>query len=557
MAESLRQQLERRLSELRQERNTFLPHWQELTKFLSPRTGKYLVIETNKGSKANDSIINSCATTALRTLKSGMHAGMTSQSRPWFRLTTEDADLMKSSAVKQWLFDVENKMRIIFARSNFYNVMPQIYGATGGHGTAAMAILDDHESIIRCFPFPVGSFMLALNDRLKCDTLYREFPMTVRQMASSFGLDNLSVTVRSLWDNGSYEQKIPVVHAIEPNLERDAEKMNSKNKPYRSIYYESGSSEPNKFLRESGFDEFPVMAPRWDVEGDDVYGYSPGMDALGLVKGLQFTEKSKAKVVDQIARPAMIADSLLRTERTSILAGDITYITNLSSMAHPPFRRAFETDSRAIPELRNDIEAIKQEIKHIMFEDLMMMFATSDVSDITAREVEERHQEKLLVLGPTIERFGEELYDPAIDRTFAIMMRRGLVSKPPTELQGQNLKIEYISIMAQAQKLIGTASMERVTGYVGNIANFNPEAIDKLNVDAAIDEYASMHGIPPNVIRTNDEVTGIRRLKAKQQRMQQLASAVPMVSDAATAARTLSETKVDETNALTRLLGAG
>lgn len=333
--------------------------------------------------------------------------------------------------------------------------------------------------------------------------------------------------------------------------------MNSKNKPYRSIYYESGSSEPNKFLRESGFDEFPVMAPRWDVEGDDVYGYSPGMDALGLVKGLQFTEKSKAKVVDQIARPAMIADSLLRTERTSILAGDITYITNLSSMAHPPFRRAFETDSRAIPELRNDIEAIKQEIKHIMFEDLMMMFATSDVSDITAREVEERHQEKLLVLGPTIERFGEELYDPAIDRTFAIMMRRGLVSKPPTELQGQNLKIEYISIMAQAQKLIGTASMERVTGYVGNIANFNPEAIDKLNVDAAIDEYASMHGIPPNVIRTNDEVTGIRRLKAKQQRMQQLASAVPMVSDAATAARTLSETKVDETNALTRLLGAG
>ena len=557
MAESLRQQLERRLSELRQERNTFLPHWQELTKFLSPRTGKYLVIETNKGSKANDSIINSCATTALRTLKSGMHAGMTSQSRPWFRLTTEDADLMKSSAVKQWLFDVENKMRIIFARSNFYNVMPQIYGATGGHGTAAMAILDDHESIIRCFPFPVGSFMLALNDRLKCDTLYREFPMTVRQMASSFGLDNLSVTVRSLWDNGSYEQKIPVVHAIEPNLERDAEKMNSKNKPYRSIYYESGSSEPNKFLRESGFDEFPVMAPRWDVEGDDVYGYSPGMDALGLVKGLQFTEKSKAKVVDQIARPAMIADSLLRTERTSILAGDITYITNLSSMAHPPFRRAFETDSRAIPELRNDIEAIKQEIKHIMFEDLMMMFATSDVSDITAREVEERHQEKLLVLGPTIERFGEELYDPAIDRTFAIMMRRGLVSKPPTELQGQNLKIEYISIMAQAQKLIGTASMERVTGYVGNIANFNPEAIDKLNVDAAIDEYASMHGIPPNVIRTNDEVTGILRLKAKQQRMQQLASAVPMVSDAATAARTLSETKVDETNALTRLLGAG
>lgn len=552
---TLRQMLERRLAELKQERNSFFPHWQELTRFLSPRTGKYLTVDRNKGAKKNDEIINSCATTSLRTLKSGMHAGMTSQARPWFRLTTDDAEMMKNAAIKEWLFEVENRMRIVFSRSNFYNVMPQLYGSTGGHGTAAMAILEDHETVIRCFPFPVGTFMIALNDRLKCDTLYRQFPMTVRQVVMAFGLDNVSQTVRSMWDRGSYEQPVEIVHAIEPNRDRDTSKLNAKDKPVRSVYWEAGASRDHQFLRESGFDEFPVMAPRWDVEGDDIYGYSPGMDALGLVKGLQFYEKRKAEAIDKMVRPPMLADASLRMQRSSILPGDVTYIDNLANMQNAGFRPAYQFNPNTA-ELRADINEIKQEIRKIFFEDLMLMFATSDVSQVTAREVEERHQEKLLVLGPTIERFGEELYDPAIDRTFSIMLRRGLIPPAPKDLQGQSLKVEYISIMAQAQKLIGTASMERVTGYVGNLANFNPEAVDKLNIDAAIDEYASMHGVPPNVIRSKDEVGGIRQKRAQAQQSQQAMQALPAMADAATAAKTLSETNVSETNALTRLLGA-
>lgn len=552
--ESVREQVTRRLGELKQERSSFIPHWRELTDFLSPRTGRYLVIDRNKGVKANDKIINSCATTALRTLKSGMHAGMTSQARPWFRLTTDNVDMMASSAVKEWLFAVENRMRIVFSRSNFYNVMPQVYGAAAGHGTAALAILEDDETVIRCYPFPVGSFMIALNDKLRCDTLYREFPMTVRQVVQQFGHDNVSHTVKTLWDRGSYEQPVEVVHAIEPNHGRDCARMNAKDKPFRSIYYEAGGSD-DRLLRESGFDEFPVMAPRWDVEGDDVYGYSPGMDALGLVKGLQFCEKRKAEALDKLVRPPMLADASLRTQRTSILPGDVTYIDNLGAQQHAGLRPAYQFNPN-IGEIRADIEAIKREIRTIFFEDLMQMFALSDASNVTAREVEERHQEKLLVLGPTMERFGEELYDPAIDRTFAIMLRRGMIPAPPRELQGQALKIEYISVMAQAQKLIGTANMERVAGYIGNLAQMDAGAVDKLNIDAAIDEYATMHGVPPNVINSADAVKGVRAQKAKAQQAQQMAAAAPAMADAAQAAKTLSETSVGDTNALARLLGA-
>lgn len=554
MSDDLRQRMERRLGELKQERETYIPHWQELSRFIAPRVGKYQIIDTSRGGKKNDAIINSHASTALRTLKSGFHAGMTSQSRPWFRLVVQDdPELSETGAVKDWLFAVENSMRIIFSRSNFYNAMPSLYGVAASHGTACMAVLEDHDSVIRCYPYPIGSYLLGLNDRLKIDTMYRELPLTVRQMVMQFGLDNVSSTVRSAWDRGSYDQAVEVCHAVEPNPERDLGKLDAKNKPWRSVYWERGSQDQT-FLRESGFDEFPIVAPRWDVEGDDVYGFGPGMDALGLVKGLQFYEQRKAEAIDKLVRPPMLADTTLRNQKTSLLPGGVTYIDNLAQQSHAGYRPVYQFNPNTA-ELRADISEIKQEISKIFFEDLMLMFAQSDLGQVTAREVEERHQEKLLVLGPTIERFGEEIYDPVIDRTFAIMLRRGLVPPPPPQVQGRALKVEYISVMAQAQKLVHTASMERVAGFVGNLASLNPAALDKLNTDAAIDEYAEMHGIPPNVINTDDEVAAIREERAKQAQAQQMMAMAPAMNQAATAAKTLSDTNVDETSALTRLLG--
>jgi hypothetical protein len=555
MGETLREQLDRRNAELKQERSSFIPHWQELSDFLAPRTGKYLTIDTNKGAKKNQKIINSAASTALRTLKSGMHAGMTSQARPWFRLTTGDTDLMKSAAVKQWLFDVETRMRIIFTRSNFYNVMPAIYGSCGGHGTAAMAILEDPDTVIRCYPFPIGTFKLALNDKLKVDTLYREFPMTVRQMVMQFGYESCSTSVKNLWDRGTYSAPVEIVQAIEPNLDRDHTKLNAKDKPFRSVYFEVGSNDKQKLLKESGFDEFPVMAPRWDIEGDDVYGWCPGMDALGAVKGLQFMERRKAEAIDKMVRPPMLGDSSLRTQRTSILPGDITYIDGLANQQHAGFRPAYQVNPNTA-ELRADITEIKQEISHIFYEDLMLMFATSDRGDITAEEVRERHQEKLLVLGPTIERFGEELYDPAIDRTFAIMLRTGQVPRPPRELEGQQLKVEYTSIMAQAQKLIGVAGVDRFFGFVGNLAAmFGPQVLDKVNSDEAVDAYGDMHGVQPKLIRSEEQVKGVREERAKAQQTQQMMEAIPAMAQGAQAAKTLSETDVGNNSVLSRMMG--
>jgi hypothetical protein len=421
MAEETRRKiLDRRMAEMDQELNQFLPHYRELTDFLSPRSARYLTIDTNKGQKANQKIINSAAVKALRTLKSGMHAGMTSPARPWFRLMTTNSDLRDSGEIKQWLYIVEEKMRVAMARSNFYSTMPIVYGSLGAYGTACGVILEDDETLFRCYTFPTGSYRIALDETLRTDTIYRKLPMTTRQIVRQFGIDNVSSIVKTAWDQSNYQQLFEVGHAIERNENFDPKQLHSKFKKYKSVYWETASKE-HKFLSESGFDEYPGFSPRWDVYApDDVYGFSPGMDALGSVKSLQLMERRKAEAVGKMVRPPMLGDSSLRTTGSTIIEGGITYIDNLAAQQHAGFRPAYQFNPN-VGELRADINEICREIRELFYEDLMLMFATSDNPNITAREVEERHQEKLLILGPVLERENCETFDPAIKRIFSIM----------------------------------------------------------------------------------------------------------------------------------------
>jgi hypothetical protein len=214
----------------------------------------------------------------------------------------------------------------------------------------------------------------------------------------------------------------------------------------------------------------------------------------------------------------------------------------------------YQPDARAVDFLRQDIMEVENRIRRSFYEDLMLMLAQGGNSQMTAREVEERHQEKFLVLGPMMEQQNDDLFDPLIDRTFNIMLRRGMFPPPPRELEGQPLRVEYVSIMAQAQKLVGVASIERFVGFVGNMANVRPDVLDKVNWDQTIDEYAEMTGVPAGIIITDEKVLQMREARAQQARQQQMAESMPALAQGASAAKTLADTDVQGVNALTQLM---
>ncbi|WP_276175751.1 portal protein [Klebsiella pneumoniae] len=550
-AETLKEQLQKQQAQLTNDRSSFDPHWRELSDFINPRGSRFLVTDVNRDDRRNTKIVDPTATLAARTLSSGMMSGITSPARPWFKLATPDPDMMDYGPVKLWLEVVQRRMNEVFNKSNIYQSLPLLYASLGNYSTGAMAVLEDDSDVIRTMMFPIGSYYMANSARGSVDTCFRKFSMTVRQLVMEFGLNNVSDSVKGMWDSGNYESWIEVIHAVYPNIDRDTAKLNSKNKPVKSVYYEVGG-DSDKLLRESGFDEFPIMAPRWEVNGEDVYGSScPGMIALGQVKALQLEQKRKSQLIDKATNPPMVGPSSLRNQRVSLLPGDITYIDQVTGQ--DGLKPAYLVNPNTTADLLADIQDTRQIINSAYFVDLFMMLQNINTRSMPVEAVIEMKEEKLLMLGPVLERLNDECLNPLIDRTFSIMARKNLLPPPPDVLQGMPLRIEYISVMAQAQKSIGLSSLSSTVGFIGQLAQAKPEALDKLNVDQAIDAFAEMSGVSPTVIVPQEQVEQVREQRAQQQQQQQM---VAMGMAAAQGAKTLSEAQTEDPSVLTALSNA-
>ena len=560
MADTMRQQLDRRLSKLRNERDKgWLPLWRDISDHIAPDMGRWNGTEVNEGKRRDNLIINSTGRSALKVLASGMFSGMTSPSRPWFKLATPDAALMEFGPVKSWLHQAELAMQDVFARSNLYNVLPTLYAEQGAFGVGAIACMPDDDEFIRFYNFTAGSYMAATSARQQVDTLYREFKMTARQMEQQFGKEALSSTAQTLLDNNP-NAWVDVCHAVEPNDSRIVTRGDSKNMPIRSVYWEKGGDQ-DKTLRESGFKTSPIMVPRWDVNGENVYGSGPGSVALGDTKALQLMEKRKAQMLEKGVNPPMGAPASLRGQRASILPGDITYLDQ--SSVGQGFAPLYQIDSSWYGALRGEIMAHEERINSAFFVDLFLMISRMD--DVrTATEIAARKEEKMLMLGPVLERMNDELLDPLIDRVFSLMMEQSaprwagllqgnpMLPPPPKELAGMDLNVEYVSILAQAQKALGVSGIERAIGFAGNLAGIKPDIIDKIDFDQAVDEYTAMLGVPPTIIRSDEAVAQLRQSRAQEQQQQ---AAMDQMGAGIQGAKLLSETDVSGDNALTALVG--
>lgn len=549
---ALRQHVDQRMISLRNDRMSWWTHWREIADYLIPRRYKWLITpnQGNRGSPINQRIVNNTATIALRVLAAGMMSGITSPGRPWFRLTLEDDELADDADVKVWLNEVQKRMARVFAESNFYNALAVMYSDLGSFGSSPMVIYEDYDDVIRCTVAAAGEYFLANGPRMNVTTFYREFVLTVYQVAEEFGLENCSDNVKGSITTGgaALTREIRIGHAIEPNDKMLPGMPGVLGMPYREIYWELGSGQ-NFILRRRGFPECPFIAPRWDIIGNDAYGRSPGMDALGDIKALQIEEKRKAQAIDKHVNPPMIADISLKNEPASMLPGGVTYVQTTANSVG--FKPAYEI-APDFSGLVEDIGMVEKRIKNTFFNDLFMMISQLDTVR-TATEIDARKEEKLIQLGPVLERFENEALDPAIDRTFNIMLRGGLLPPVPAALRkGDHIKVEYVSMLAEAQRAVSTAAIERMAGFVGKLSAGDPTVLDNIDMDETVDIYADLLGVNPKVIRSSIKVAQIRAQRAKAiQAQKQVEQTMAQVAGA----KTLSETEVGGNTALAKILG--
>lgn len=525
-----KQRIMARKSAMWLERASWVTHWREISEHQQPRAGRFIVTDRNKGDKRANKILDNTAVFGARTLAAGLMSGITSPARPWFRLEIRDKDLMESVAVKTWLHETTELLRNIFASSNTYRALHSMYEELGLFGTACSVVLPDFDNVIHHHPLTIGEYALATNHKGEVDTLCREFQMTVAQMVGKFGKENCSATVRDLWNKGAYDTWVDVVHMVEPRRQRDLTKRDSKNMPFASIYLEPGKDSVDRFLSESGFKRFPVLAPRWQVTGNDVYGTSPGMECLGDVKQLQHQQLRKGQAIDYQVNPPLQVPTKYKEAAKARLPGGVFYVDSMGQ--GQGVRSAFEVNLN-LQHLGLDIADVRERIRSAYYADLFLMMQGDTRSGITATEVAERQEEKLLVLGPVLERLHNELLKPLIDITFDIAAEAGILPEAPPELEGMELGVEFISVLAQAQRIVGTQGVDRLLGTVGGLAQMKPEVLDKIDFDQVVDDLGNAYGVNPKIILPDDQVAMLREQRAQALQAQQAAAAMPAMVDSA------------------------
>lgn len=544
---SIRQDCETRLAGMKMIRQDYEPDWKDIARFCQPARSRFLNTETNKNRRSRNKIWDEYAITSYRTLANGMTSGLSSPSRPWFKLAAFDDAMMDEPEVRFWLSEVERRMQAFFAQSNFYGAAKTGYHELGLFGTEACVMIE-HETIgMVCHALTAGEYWMAQSDAMVADTLYRRVPMTARQAVQSFG-DSVSQNVRNAYDRSDYEFLVDVFHAIEPDPAYRP--GNPFTKRFRSVYWDEADSR-EKTLRVAGYHDQPFYAPRWDTTGSDTYGYSPAMEGLATIRELQMQVKRRNEAIDHIVKPEKVAKSGLK------LTGQPGNVVSASDIDKDMVMVPYAVPYQAPAIIGAEIERCYRQIDATSFAELFM--AITNMPGVQPRNIEEiaaRNEEKLTQLGPTIERVNNEKLSVAIDRVFGIMLRGGMLPPVPEVMGDSEVKVEFVSILTQMQRMVGLGQIERTASFVGNLAAVFPDSVDKLNTDEMIDEYAERAGAPPKLIRTAKEVAQIRQNRAQQQNAAKMAEMMPAVQQGADAARLLSETDVNGSPMLDTLLGA-
>ena len=499
--------LKNNLSRLMEKRSNWEIHWQEVADYMLPRKAD-ITMERPKGDKRHTVIFDGTAIHSLELLASSLHGMLTSSVNRWFGLRFKETAVNQNDEAREWLEEVTDKMYLAISRSNFQQEVFETYFDLIAFGTSCLQIEEDKDDIIRFSSRHIKELYISENAKGMVDCIYRRFKMSAKATVDKFGLEILSKKTQDTFKKSQFED-IDIVHVVKPRDMYNPRKQDKQNMPYTSIYFEY---ETGHIISEGGFREFPYVVPRYLKASNELYGRSPGMNALPDVKVLnKMVEVGMKAAQKQVDPPLLVPDdSMLMPIRMS--PGSINYyrsgsrdrIETLNIGANNPLGLNMEDQRR---------QAISQTF-HV---DQLLI---TENRNMTATEVVQRNQEKMRILGPVLGRLQSELLQPMIIRIFNIMMRNNLFPQAPEILLNQEIDVEYVSPMALAQRGEELNSIVKGLELFGNISQLAPVALDYIDPPGLIKNLIKILGLPATMIRSDTEVQQIAAEKAEAEAQQ-------------------------------------
>ena len=538
-ADQLIQEYEEQLSA----RRNFESYWQTLHDYFYTESAD-INSTYFSGNELNASFLWDATTVECGDVfASGFMNYLTPPTSKWFRLRHKNRELAGNKAVTEYLEDVGAEVNYALNRSNFYDQMFPAYKSSGIYGTAPIFEEEDITDDIRFYTMPLKQVVIVEDARGRVCKYFIEFEYTAEQAAGRWGKEILSTEMKEELEQGKgRSKKHKFLLHIADRYARDPQKQDKRNMPYEAVWVDV---EGRKLIDESGYNELPAFCHRFDKRPFISWGFSPAMKALPFARMLNVIAKTNLRTMMKHTDPpiAVPHNAFIAPFNMNPRA-----INAYKKTAMDSNKDIFAFGNYGNPEVGlKSIEYYSQQVKSLMYYDTFLAFSNI-TKDMNNPEIMERINEKMTMLGPAVGRYLDEAISPIIERTIGILARRGKLPEPPLELMlDPRYEIDFVGTLAQAQRRSELNTLVTGLTMVSNMAQFLPEALDKINPDKVTDEVFSITGASVKVLRDDDEVQKIREGRAQaaveQQQMMKMAGGAQIAKDAGAAEASFSKAK--------------
>ncbi len=487
--------------------------------------GANITKKKNKGSEIN-TLLDATSLDTGDILASGLANYLTPEASKWVFLQHANPALRDVKEVKQWCQDTTDEVLFTLSRSNFYNQMPIFYKGSGVYGTAGLFCEKDFDDGVRFYNIPIKKLYLTEDARERPNEFYLEFEYTAEQALSRFG-DKCSDEIKESYASGRKEdKKYKFICYFGKRLERDPEKIDTQNMPVRMVWVDAKTS---KKIAESGFNSMPCVAHRFYKQPQIVYGFSPAMKALPYVRLVN-------TMTDTILRASMKhADPAFAMPDDAFLG-----IPNFNPRQINYYQRGKLSPKDDIFPIGNfgnlniglnELQYYQEQIKKLMFVDTFQAFANI-TKQMTVPEVMERISEKMTLLGPAVGRYMNDVLQPLIEKVVLVLYEDNRLPRlPDAMIQDPNFEVKFVGRLVQTQRQSELNNITNAIAISGQIAQFKPDVLDKINADKAVDDIFDISGVSTRILYSDAEVKQIRQARAQAQAQQAQFTAMQQGAD--------------------------
>lgn len=524
--------------DMRLDRATFESLYEDISRFVFPQRAR-INAKVSAGEDRTQEIYDSTATNSAFIAASATQGSIVPSTIRWFNMRLTVRAMEDLEGVKDWLYELTIAALNAINGSNFQTEIQEVFLDLYGYGTGCVFVGQRSPNVARTTGFrglhfkatQPGFYSISENEDGIVDHIFRDFKLSAAAIMSMFGEENAPQRVRDCMSNNKPYEMLEVTHFVAPRYEVDPLNVDpdapGHKQPYRSLFL---LIEEGDILQEGGFFQFPYMVPRWSKMSGELYGRGPGINALPDIRTLNRATELRFGAWEKAIDPPMGVLHRGVMGNIDIRARGKTILRSKDAVFPIHQNARFDVDQMNTLDMRDSI-------RRAFFIDQIQL-PPMGTTPATATEIAGRFETMQRILGPTFGRIQYELFNPMLGVVAATLIREGVVPPPPDELvmaleeEGLALEFEYEGPLTRAQQFQDVENIQRAGTVLASLAELFPEITSYFDAHEAGKAILASSSVPPQVVRTDEEVQAMQEAKAQAAQQQQMSAGALQASQA-------------------------